>query len=240
MKTFRRLLLLVAAASLSSAAPVRAAIVAYNIDETLSSLTLTGSIFGQPFSEQSPGSLVDFWDGTIIGDLVGDTLSFSGGSDVRALLHASAPFLPTSGGVANYGVAVPGILGVAAFRDLAFDFTTGSITNGMAPTGSGVTVLSGGMDYFVQPATSGFSSSAGKTATNIATALVSLSISGNIETLSLPYRTTNTGSNGLVQTFTGTLVATRPVPEPSSAALLLCGVAALVRRRRSPVEADSR
>lgn len=227
-----------AAAAISGFAPVEAALVTYDINEFVSGLTLSGTFAGQPIVAQSPGSLFDLWDGTITGDLVAGTLTFSGGSSVVALANPSGPFAPGGFGVENYGGQVPAFSAVAAARDMVFDFTAGSVTHGVAAAGTNtVTTLVGRSDYFVAPATSGISSFVGAVALNQSPGIVSIAESAGVETLSLPLSFTYASSNGLVQTFTGTLVATRPVPEPTSALLAAAGVAIVAtRRRRSPIK----
>ena len=125
----------VAAAASIGCLQSHAALVTYDIDETLSGLTLSGTFSGQTIVEQSPGSLFNFWDGTITGDLVGNTLSFSGGSSVVALANPTGPFGPAGFGVDNYAGQVPAFLAVAASRDMAFDITSGSVTHGVSAGG---------------------------------------------------------------------------------------------------------
>lgn len=227
-----------AAAAFLGCSPAQAALVTYDIDEFVSGLTLSGTFAGQPIVEQSPGSLFDFWDGTITGDLLGGTLTFSGGSSVVALANPFGPFGPAGSGVENYGGQVPAFLAVAATRDMIFDLTSGSVTHGASAAGtSTITTLIGRSDYFVAPATSGSSNFAGKTALNQSLGVVSITESLGVETLNLPMSFTYTSSNGIIQTFTGSMVATRPVPEPTSALLAAAGVAIVAtRRRRSPIK----
>lgn len=222
-----------------TASPSRAALVSYDVDASLSSLSLSGTFLGQPISQQSPGSLTDFWDGTITGDLVGSTLTFSGGSAVIALGNPHAPFVPAGSGVENYGGQVVAYGAIAASRDLSFDFTAGSITHGVAPGGaSTVTMLTGHSDYFVPPSTSSSSLSIGDFSQNNSASLVSISQSLGVETLTLPMMFTFSTDSGVIQTLTGTLVATRSVPEPTTAMLGAAGLGLLsMRRRRSPIEA---
>lgn len=229
---------LAAAAALLGCSHTQAALVTYDINEALSGLTLSGTFSGQPILEQSPGSLFDLWDGTITGDLVGGTLTFAGGSSVVALANPKGPFGPAGFGVDNYGGQVPAFTASAASRDMVFDFTSGSVTHGVAAAGaSTVTTLMGRSDYFVAPTTSGTSSFVGAIALNQSPGLVSIAQSAGLETLNLPLSVTYASSSGLVQTFTGTLVATRAVPEPTTAFLAAAGVAIVAtRRRRSPVE----
>ncbi len=215
-----------------------AAIVTYDIDVSLSGLALSATFLGQPVIPQVAGSLFDFWEGTITGDLTNGTLTFSGGSSVVAIANPAAPFLPLGPGMDNYSGQVPAFGAVAAYRDLAFGFTSGSVTHGVAPMGtSTVTMLSGRSDYFLAPATTGNSMLAGDAWPNQSTTLVSIQELAGVETLRLPVRFTFTSGSGPTQTFDGTLIATRPVPEPATGVLLFAGLAFLAqRRRRLPVE----
>ena len=234
----RSFVALAAAAALLGCPLADAALVTYDINEALSGLTLSGTFLGQPIVAQSPGSLFDLWDGTITGDLVSGTLTFSGGSSVVALANPAGPFGPVGSGVENYGGQVPAFSAVAAARDMVFDFTSGSVTHGVSAAGtSTVTTLVGRSDYFVAPATSGSSSFVGAVALNQSPGIVSIAELAGVETMSLPLSFTYASSNGLVQTFAGTLVATRTVPEPTSALLAAAGVAIVATRRlRSPIK----
>lgn len=222
-----------------TASPSSAALVSYDVDASLSSLSLSGTFLGQPISQQSPGSLTDFWDGTITGDLVGSTLTFSGGSSVVALGNPHGPFVPAGAGLENYGGQVVAYGAIAASRDLSFDFTAGSISHNVAPGGtSTITMLTGHSDYFVPPATSSSSLSIGDFSQNNSASLVSISRALGVETLTLPMMFTFSTDSGVIQTLTGTLVATRPVPEPTTAVLGAAGLGVLaLRRRRSPIAA---
>jgi hypothetical protein len=221
---------------IGATAQLQAAMVVYQLDPLQSSLVISGSFLGQPMTQQSPGSMVDAWSGTITGDLLGSTLYFAGGSEVRANLNPAAPFLPSASGVDNYGVQIPTLGAVAKYRDLAFDFTSGSLSHGASPSGNGVTVLSGAAEYFLPPTTLGTASMVGGTATNVATNPVSFNTTLDMESLVIPFQTTFIDPNGIVVTLTGTLVGTRSIPEPSSLGLIGIATAFFLRRRRSPVQ----
>src|SRR5215217_4512632 len=88
-------------------AATHAAPVTFDIDSAASSLTLSGSFQGAPFSAQTPTSLVDKYFGAIEGDLVASTLTFTGGSALIASVHPDAAvFTPPGVGDTNYGVAI--------------------------------------------------------------------------------------------------------------------------------------
>ncbi len=232
MKTSSRiaasgLLTLVATACLHAAA------VSYTINPALSSLTVSGSFQGLPFSQQAAGSMIDQYSGTIVGDLTGSTLTFSAGSSITALENPAPAFVPAGGGVVdNYGVLVTLAGAQGAFRDIGMDLS-GSVTAGSAPVTSTLTFTGGVLDYFAPPLNpqNGSVPLTGGVASNVAGGLVTITQAAGIETLTIPVNITYDIAGGSSQTFQGTLVATRPVPEPSLSLLALAGLS-LIRRRR--------
>jgi hypothetical protein len=216
------------AVSASQAAPVT-----FAIDPTQSSITISGTFQGAPFSAQSAGSLVDNYAGAITGDLVGSTITFSGGSTLAALLHPNgALFTPAGVGVTNYGVQIAAIPGqVGAYRDLVLDLTSGAATNGVAG-GQNLAFTSGKLDY-AGPATGpGSLNLIGASAPNSNASLVTLTTAGLIQTLRIPLTLNMNDGAGLVQTLDGVVVATRAVPEPSSLLIIALGLAGLVCARK--------
>ena len=233
------------------ARPAAAQTVTYTIDPQQSSLTLSGavrywyngSVFS--FNELAPGSLTTSYGGTITGNLSGSTLTFTGGSAVTAQENPLPPFNPTTpAGVDNYG-AFTFASGPATAEnrlfDLVLDFTAGTATDGAAFTGTvGYIGGSGGIFPFYSsinllPANT-VHPLAGLTASNTAATTVSLATIGNVQTLTLPIDTNlvlvNINYTGVETRLTGTLVATRVVPEPASATLLAAAGALLIARRR--------
>ena len=221
----------------------QAAPVVYTIDSTQSSITLSGNAFFLPYQAQQPGSLTDFWGGTIAADLTGNTLTFSGGSNIVANLHPLSPFstvpYPSVPAGDNYGVYGAGTIPLpygnvvvnGAYRSLSLDILTGTATDTLAPSSmslqfTGSSKLEWGATTDAGP-TGGVSSLAGVSGTNSTPSLVSLTPT----TLTLPVKFQTPGSNRL-EVWQGTIVATL-VPEPSSVVLGgLCGIGLLVRMRR--------
>jgi hypothetical protein len=218
-----------------TATRTHAAPVTFTIDPTQSSLTISGSFQGAPFSQQSAGSLIDNYAGLINGDLTGSTVTFAGGSSVAALLHPNgALFTPAGIGVTNYGVAIAAIPGqVGAYRDLILDLTGGAATNGVAG-GQTLAFSAGHLDYDGPATGPGSLNLIGASAVNSSAALASLTTAGLVQTLRIPVMLNMNDGAGLIQTLDGTIVATRAVPEPSSALTLAVGVclAWLMGRRR--------
>lgn len=217
-----------------------------NVNSSLSTLTLSGGVFGLTYTEQLAGSLVDLWSGQITGDLTGGTWTFSGGSSLIALLNPVAPsgtfstapiprssYLP--GGTDNYGGTATGIVGLyglstvnGAYRALTLDVTSGTTGNGLVPGGA-LAFTGGRLDWGAMTENYGpagdSSDMTGKTGANTTASLVSW----DDTTLTLPVAFQTTGANGLVENWTGTLVAT--VPEPSALVLGALGLVGFLAAR---------
>ena len=120
-----------------------AAVVSYTIDPLRSSLTLSGDLGGTPLFHkvQEPRSTLTTAPSSATWSLA-CSLSAVGArsSPIRA---AGGPFLPAVGGtVDNYGMeTTTGFYGLGyyipagplAFRDVAFDIATGSLSDGVLP-----------------------------------------------------------------------------------------------------------
>lgn len=234
--------LLAAAAGQAWAVPVT-----YWIDPTLSTITATGDILGTPVIPQVYGADVTNYSGTISADLSAGVLTFTGGSKIIANLNTSGPFTPGNFGAApfppgtgvdNYGVknAVPnkttGTIIQEAIRDLIFDITTGTATNGLAPAGETLLITQGYGS--IGPPINASGSFVGGTSANSSLGLVSLGPDGPYETLVLPFRRESGSSTHFI--LTGQIVAHRiAVPEPSTLALAgagAVGMALAVWRKR--------
>jgi len=221
--------------------------VTYIVDSSLSSLTLSGGVAGLVYAEQSPGSLTDFWTGTINADLTGGVLTFTGGSTITALLHPGAPFstAPASPtlGVQNYGVTASGnspLVGGAfatvngVYHGLSLDILAGTATDGAAPAGMTIKYLpgsrvDGGIASVPFSGPTGADLSTIAAAANTTASLVSLPVA--YTTLTLPVRFTTTGGSGRSETFTGTIVANL-IPEPGTGILVVFGLGLLPLYRR--------
>src|SRR6478672_5134610 len=90
-----------------------------------SSLTLSGTAGGATLVEQATGSLTTFFSGAIQAEVVGQTITFTGGSSIVA--QTTGDWLP-GGTAANYGASAQGAAGKLAIRDLALDITSGPVT----------------------------------------------------------------------------------------------------------------
>jgi len=224
-----------------AAQPAHATATSYTIDSSLSVLNLNGSFGGLVLLPQSGGALSDHFGGTIVADFSGGALTFSGGSTITALLNPVGPFQPMTAGAAgtapgNYGVVIPSIGELGAYRGLVFDIPSGMVMNGGMPA---VTLgYTGGVLDYAGPATGpGQLVFAGLTGLDSAALPVTLTVAGGVETLTLPFTFDLSDPSGLQQTFDGQIVAFRPVPEPSPMVLGLASGVILLGfwrfRRRS-------
>ncbi len=227
---------------LASALSGQAAAVSYSLSTSLSSLTLSGALLAPalPFGPQGgAASMTATYGGTLAGDLIGSTFTFGAGTAFGAAANPGAPFLPSPGtapGPDNYGITIG--LATAAYRGIAFTITgsatAGSTTGSMAMAflagshsdydatalGAGV----GTVDLFATPPT-----------TNTAAGLVSITVSGLTETITIPVSITQTGTIAgapYTQTFAGSIVGTRAIPEPSALTFGLLGMLGLLRRKK--------
>ncbi len=212
-----------------------AALVTYTIDPARSSLTMAAAYSTFTIIEQLPGSLIDSYNGSITGDLVGGTLTFTGGSTIIALLNpvAGAGFTPVpgTGGVDNYGGAIPAIGATLSFRSINFDLLSGGVVSG-TPSTAPLQFTSGHADYFAPPLnpTNGTVDFIGETAANTSALNATLLTAGSVETLTIPVIVFYPGD--LSATFTGQIVAVRNIPEPTSLMLAAMGLAVGLRRHR--------
>jgi len=228
-------LLLTGLGLLACTSLAHAAIVTFTIDPVLSSLTLAADIMGVPLLEQTAGSLFDAYNGTITGDLIAGTLTFTGSSVITAAANPAAPgsgFLPAGAGVENYAVTIPAGLGGGsiAFRDMVFDITSGSVLSG-SPSSATFAFTAGHGDYDAAAFGVGSLDLTGEApVANASGANATITVVGLTETLTIPISLTYTGD--VNATFTGQLIATRTIPEPTSLVLGLAGLLSILRRRR--------
>lgn len=234
--------------ALSSASTALAVSVTFTIDPARSSLVVnqdptktaanpTGDVtkvFGVAVKAQSAGSDTDFYTGTIVADETGGVLTFTGGSSIVAGLNPGAtPFTPNkTPGLDNYGIqtvsATPTTGGVVfvALRNTSYDITTGTLSDGVAPSGMNLQIPNipiptgpfGDVTLLGALTTAGGGS-------NSTTVPASLTTSGGIETLVIPI-TRITGTSAHFVTI-GQITATRAVPEPSTIALGAVGALGL-------------
>ncbi|MBC8108116.1 MAG: hypothetical protein H7Z14_16135 [Anaerolineae bacterium] len=221
----------------------RAEVLIYNIVPGQSSLTISGTFAGQPFTPQTAGSTTTSYSGTILADVGVATISFPGGSSINAANQAFSQQPGNEGNpgtaLANYGILAnlaPFGTGIAAIRGLVLDITSGTINLGgtSIPSQQTLAVSSGNIDYSSAVAF-GRQDMSGNSASNAGTA-GSLISSVGTSTLTIPVNFTITQStittNDTILTVTGTLLATRPVPEPGSLAGLTLFALASIRRQR--------
>ena len=230
----------VALAALSGVA--QAVPVVYTIDITQSSVTSSGTLVGVPLVSQVDSSNTTALQGTLSADLAAGLLTFSGGSAIDAVANVN-PITPLGVGEQNIGLfgATAGIIGQninISANDLSLDIPAGTATNGAVPVGMTIKTATGtGYSDFAALATFSLTRAGDL---NITPNLVSLTNNGLIETLVLPFRTsvTNTSIGGTVTVTTGVIVATRPIPEPSTfvlAGLGIAGMALVAWRKRHAI-----
>lgn len=227
-----------------------AAMVTYIVDSSQSELTASGSTLGGTvlLEPQAPGSLATSYSGTIDADLLVTTFQFVGGT-VDA--DVSGDYIPGPGGVGgpspgDYGGLLDGgFLGRVdgAVRDSTFELGSGLLarTGEALVGGTSLTLNDGAMDYVGSGALAGVWGSegiAGLGAVNMASSDPTLTDDGLTETLTIPivasvlFQLDTDPPLDMTFMLTGTIVATRVVPEPTTLSLITLGGLALLRRRR--------
>ena len=240
---------------LGVAGSVNAENVTYTIDPSQSTLTLLGTLTDNSASQQTAGSLTTSYSGTIIADRTPGRIEFHGGSLLNAALQASnqQPREDATPGSrpADYGRTAPGPFGsttLEALRDLELDVFDDTFGTGIPIAGNNTFAsnslqlqidngesdsLFGNTGTEVDLSGKGTSNSNGNGASSVV-------VNGSTETLTLKfssgaigYSISQTGDSSI--SFTGTIVATRLVPEPSAVgAVVITGASLLARRRRRP------
>src|SRR6266496_4721486 len=230
--------LFAASASLTAASPALATVVGYNIDPSQSSLTISGDLTGNPASQQTAGSLTTSFTGTIVADRQPTKILFPGGSALDASLQSQnqqprADATPGSA-PADYGRTAPGPFSTTAFeaiRGFVADVEDDTSTLGIPISGNNfssadlVFVIGSGRSDVIFGLGSNQVDLSNKAAANSnGNGQSSVVVSGSTETLTLKFSTgsigynvNQTGDSSLM--FTGTIVGTRLIPEPSAAAL---------------------
>ena len=239
----------------ATANPARAETVTYTIEPLQSALTLIGNLTGNSASQQGSGSLTTSFSGSIVADRTGSTITFptNGGSSINAA--NSGNWQPDDDGFsgtdpANYGRTAPGPFSTTAFeaiRGLQLDLFDD--TSGVGATISGANTfqstsffvhLDGGESdtMFGLGGNPDLDLTGKETGNSNGNGLSSVVLSGPTETLTLKFSTGPIGYNvstagDSTMSFTGTIVATRIVPEPSAlAGVSGLAVGVLARRRR--------
>jgi hypothetical protein len=220
---------------------------AFTLDPAASTLTISGTLLGQPFVAQNPGSLTTGYTGTFMVDLNGNGFTLE--SDTPNALNQPLAQRPgdrtTDAQPANYGMlrtsAVPESL-YAAIQQLDVYVSTDfrqpvrlDAGGHFNPADVGM-FINGGSLYWTIGGPSNYVDLHGTGAPNSATTQGSLVTAGGVQTLTLPVRLTGTrdvlAPGDTVIVFDGQFVATRVVPEPAAGAALAAGAVALLGRRR--------
>ena len=230
-------------------AALHATPVEFAADPAASRITVSGSYEGSSFSAQMPGSDTTSYTGTIRGDLTGNSLLLewnnvesvyqpqpqrpgraeTGEETQRAAYGLT--FVPAAGGAGS--AALPSLWLMFGNPYQPLDVGDGTFVAGDAGffIGSGeihlLKVDSGTRDQF---GLHGFG------APNVATLPGTLTMAGNLQTLTIPLSSTFSTSKGtgpmLTLTLEGQIVATRLVPEPAGAAAVVAWCGWLLARRR--------
>ncbi len=115
----------------------------FNLDTNQSYITISGTILGNQWQEQGPGSLTTKYKGTLRANVTGSTIQFTGQSLLEGFDNGSwAPKADGTSGSepANYGGQASSLLGSAkaALRKIQLDVVSPSltITNGRFASGS--------------------------------------------------------------------------------------------------------
>ena len=236
-----------------AASTVCGEVVTYTIDPTQSSLSVLGSLNGNPAGAQTAGSLSTSFSGTIVADRTPTTIAFNGGSVLNAALQASnqqpnSSAIPDTNGPADYGRTADGPFGTTIFealRGVLLDIEDDTSGAGIPIVGTQFNSLSmiilfdagssdlnyGNSTLETELAGLGNSNSGGQPSM--------IEVLGSTEKLTLrissgPVFYTVQQTNDSDVSFVGEIVATRTVPEPGGAVALL-GIGLFgsrLRRRR--------
>ena len=211
------------------------------LDTSQSSVTLNGTFNSLPLGPQGAGSTTASYSGSINVDvnnlLAPSSIQHLGSSAVAAI---TGPWRPEAGGGpaagnpgmaqdANYGLQLnAGALGTAyaAVRNLHFNVTSGpvAVVGGAFPSTQSLNVVSGLFAFNLPPALAtppGQDDLSGNVLTNASATPSTYSVVGSTATLRIPINIVDQDDVTIV--YSGQLVATARIPEPSS--LVLIGLA---------------
>ncbi len=231
-------------------------ILTYTVDPTRSSLTVSGTYSGAPLSAQPgiPDSLAADYAGTITADrdFTADTFQMTSAT-ISAQDNNSTALLSIVGS-GNYGFSTPSGADVesADFWGILFDFSfsvsspTISPASGFQMSLLSATISSGQINYTGSSGGTGATRRGGGGDASFlqlsddlspGSGLGSLTDAGNVETLMLPIEmdyTTDIGTTPLDLHFSGNIVATASVPEPTSLSIGgALSILLLIRRGRA-------
>lgn len=236
---------------LAVAVPAGGTAVTYNIDQAQSSLFISGDLTGNPASQQTSNSLLTSYTGTIVADLQPGKIFFPGGSAIDAALQPvnqqpRADATPGSA-PADYGRTAPGPFSstaLEALRNLVLDIEDDTFGTGITLSGNDfasnsliIDIASGDSDVLYATVPVEVSLAGKGTANGSGGGPSSVVQSGGIETLTLKISSGSIGYS-VAQTsdssisFSGTIVATRVVPEPSAVACVALTATGVMLRRR--------
>jgi hypothetical protein len=218
-----------------------AAPVVFTINNTLSSLTLSGSIIGSAFTTQGAGSLTTTYSGDVNADLSGSTIQFTGSSTIIA--KTNGVWQPAVGGatgsaLADYGAEASTVFGTSygAARNIVLDVNSASLTLTGTNFDSSALVFSfstnstSSFDYY-SSVKHGTLDLAGDSTNSIANE-GSLTTNGNVMTLAIQINTEFTftliSSGDTLLDLTGQLVATNVIPAPIISSIVVTNQDALV------------
>jgi hypothetical protein len=115
---------------LPAARLIQAAPHEFLVDQSRSSITLNGTVFGNKLSEQGPGSMITTFGGRILADVEPSGIQFTGGSVIDAVTNGV--WQPGPGGAsgsapADYAARASTLLGSikGSLRNLVLDLTSG-------------------------------------------------------------------------------------------------------------------
>lgn len=239
----------------------RAEMAVYTLDQSQSSLTLSGSVevggFGELFMiPQGAGSLTASYTGTITAEVTGSNIDFGTSSLVADNSGSWMPLGDASAGsaLANYGgfffgsVASQPTFGVEiAVRDLAFnlqsgdlpitagefaaDDVLGSVTMGSSAYRAGTFFTPNNADVIAMTSVASLQNAPLSPAPTMGT----ISTLNGIETLTIPVNIQNvtlfTDPTTVTGGLVGQIVATRLVPEPASLMMLVSAAGFCFTRR---------
>jgi len=223
-----------------------AALVEYAVDQGASLFRVTGTMAGATLTDQSPGTATTGLQGFLGGQREAGTLSIETHS--LQAVDQLTPQLPITGsGDVGSPFGLRGISPTAGqilvnIESLSFFVSTGfgqplDVADGrFAPSDIGF-FIDGSLSFSADAIALRIVDMHGRGAPNVATGEGTLTVNGDVETLTIPITTTFSldaiSENDTTLTISGDLVARRTIPEPTTAAVLgLVGAVSFLSRRQ--------